>query len=174
MNKLILTLITLLVSMTMVAQERTITGTVMDGEIEGEPLIGATVSVGVGKTRQGTMTDYDGHFSLKVPAGTKQIIVSCMSYESKTITLKDGVNNYSVKLMSDSKNLEEVVVTGYQNIDRRKLTAAVSKLDISEEAVGAVKSIGAALDFFAGQDHAAVPDGHHAQALALHKFKNCI
>ena len=141
MNKLILTLITLLVSMTMVAQERTITGTVMDGEIEGEPLIGATVSVGVGKTRQGTMTDYEGHFSLKVPAGTKQIIVSCMSYESKTITLKDGVNNYSVKLMSDSKNLEEVVVTGYQNIDRRKLTAAVSKLDISEEAVGAVKSI---------------------------------
>lgn len=145
MNKLILTLITLLVSMTMMAQERTITGTVMDGEIEGEPLIGATVSVGVGKTRQGTMTDYDGHFSLKVPAGTKQIIVSCMSYESKTIILKDGVNNYSVKLMSDSKNLEEVVVTGYQNIDRRKLTAAVSKLDISEEAVGAVKNIDQAL-----------------------------
>ena len=145
MNKLTLILLALLVSMTMVAQERTITGTVMDGEIEGEPLIGATVSVGDGKMRQGTITDYDGHFSLKVPAGTKQITVSFMSYESKIIILKDGVNNYSVKLMSDSKNLEEVIVTGYQNIDRRKLTAAVSKLDISEEAVGAVKNIDQAL-----------------------------
>lgn len=46
---------------------------------------------------------------------------------------------------ADSKTLGEVVVTGYQQIDRRKLTASVSQLNISEEAVGAVKNIDQAL-----------------------------
>ena len=145
MGKLKLIIFALLVSLTAVAQERTITGTVMDGEIANEPLIGATVSAGVGTMRKGTVTDYNGHFTLKVPADITALTVSYMGYESKVVNLKAGTNNYTVTLMPDSKSMSEVVVTGYQNIDRRKLTAAVSKLDISDEAVGAVKNIDQAL-----------------------------
>lgn len=145
MGKLKLIFFALLVSLTAVAQERTITGTIMDGEIANEPLIGATVSAGVGTMRKGTVTDYDGHFTLKVSADITALTVSYMGYESKVVNLKAGTNNYTVTLMPDSKSMNEVVVTGYQNIDRRKLTAAVSKLDISDEAVGAVKNIDQAL-----------------------------
>ena len=145
MGKLQLIFFALLVSLTAGAQERTITGTIMDGEIANEPLIGATVSAGVGTMRKGTVTDYDGHFTLKVSADITALTVSYMGYESKVVNLKAGTNNYTVTLMPDSKSMNEVVVTGYQNIDRRKLTAAVSKLDISDEAVGAVKNIDQAL-----------------------------
>lgn len=145
MRRLQLIVVGLLCCLVMMAQERIVTGTVMDGEMEGEPLIGATVSIGDGKVGQGTITDYNGHFSLKVPAGTKKLTVSYVGYESKVITLTASTNDYSIQLPADSKSLSEVVVTGYQKIDRRKLTASVSQLNISDEAVGAVKNIDQAL-----------------------------
>lgn len=145
MRRLQLIVVGLLCCLVMMAQDRIVTGTVMDGEMEGEPLIGATVSIGDGKVGQGTITDYNGHFSLKVPAGTKKLTVSYVGYESKVITLTASTNDYSIQLPADSKSLNEVVVTGYQKIDRRKLTASVSQLNISDEAVGAVKNIDQAL-----------------------------
>ena len=145
MKRLRLLTLALLTTLAMMAQERVITGVVMDGEMESEPLIGATVSIGDGKVSQGTITDYNGRFSLKVPAGTKRLTVSFVGYESKFIDLVAGKTDYSISLPADSKRLSEVVVTGYQKIDRRKLTASVSKLDISEETVGAVKSVDQAL-----------------------------
>lgn len=145
MRRLQLIVVGLLCCLVMMAQERIVTGTVMDGEMEGEPLIGATVSIGDGKVGQGTITDYNGHFSLKVPAGTKKLTVSYVGYESRVITLTASTNDYSIQLPADSKSLNEVVVTGYQKIDRRKLTASVSQLNISDEAVGAVKNIDQAL-----------------------------
>ena len=112
--------------LSMVAQERTITGTVMDGEFKGEPLIGANITVGEG-TSKGTVTDMNGHFTLTVLASIKKITVSYMGYEPKTIALKPNQDKYDVTLYAASKGLGEVVVTGYQQIDRRKLTAAVSE-----------------------------------------------
>lgn len=145
MRKLKLTLLLLLTTLTMMAQERVVTGVVMDGEMENEPLIGATVSIGDGKVGQGTITDYNGHFTLKVPAGTKKLTVSYVGYESRVINLETGKMEYMVTLSADNTKLSEVVVTGYQKIDRRKLTASVSQLNLSEEAVGAVKNIDQAL-----------------------------
>ena len=145
MGKLKLTLLLLFTTLAALAQERVVTGVVMDGELQGEPLIGATVSVGDGKVGQGTITDYNGHFTLKVPAGTKKLTVSYVGYESRVINLETGKMEYMVSLPADSKHLSEVVVTGYQKIDRRKLTASVSQLNLSEEAVGAVKNIDQAL-----------------------------
>ena len=129
------------------AQERTITGVVMDGEYKGEPLMGATVSVksasnGFGK---GTMTDIYGKYTLTIPADTKTLVFGHLGYETLEIPLKDGVNEYNVTLQFDSKQLKELVVTGYQQIDRRKLTAAVSTVNISDETVGAVKNLDQAL-----------------------------
>ena len=123
------------------AQERVITGVVLDGEFKGEPLIGANVTVGQGQATRGVVTDLDGKFSLNVPVNTQKVVVSYMGYKSYTLKLKQGVNNYKVTLYYADKSLDEFVVTGYQQIDRRKLTAAVTTVEISDEIVGAVKNI---------------------------------
>ena len=128
----------------MMAQERTITGSVMDGEFKGEPLIGANVTLGEGSSK-GTNTDMKGNLTITVVASVKKLIISYMGYEPKTIVLRPNQNKYDVTLYGASKGLGEVVVTGYQQIDRRKLTAAVSEVKISDETVGAVKNIDQAL-----------------------------
>ena len=68
-----------------------------------------------------------------------------MGYETKKVPLEPGINHYTVTLHPINQNLEEFVVTGYQQIDRRKLTAAVTTVKISDETVGAVKNIDQAL-----------------------------
>ena len=129
-----------------IAQDmRTITGVVMDGELENEPLIGATVGVGDKKIQTGTVTDVNGKFTLSVPEEAQSIRVSYVGYDVKTVLLKPGVSHYSVTLSASGHSISEVVVTGYQNIDRRKLTAAVSEIKISDENLGAIKNIDEAL-----------------------------
>jgi TonB-linked SusC/RagA family outer membrane protein len=129
-----------------IAQDmRTITGVVMDGELENEPLIGATVGVGDKKIQTGTVTDVNGKFTLSVPEEAQSIRVSYVGYDAKTVLLKPGVSHYSVTLSASGHSISEVVVTGYQNIDRRKLTAAVSEIKISDENLGAIKNIDEAL-----------------------------
>ena len=139
-------LFTLLV-MGISAQDRTITGIVMDGDLDNSPLPGATVSQSGAdsKVSQGTVTDYDGKFTLKVSADTKQISVRYIGYDTKTIHLVAGKDHYEVTLLPDSKQISEVVVTGYQKLDRRKLTAAVTTVKISDENIGAVNNLDQAL-----------------------------
>ena len=68
-----------------------------------------------------------------------------MGYESQEIALQQGIDQYTITLHFADKTLAEFVVTGYQQIDRRKLTAAVTTVNISDETVGAVKNIDQAL-----------------------------
>ncbi len=133
-------------AITVNAQERIIKGTVMDGDLPGEPLVGATIALGEGKVSTGTSADYNGNFSLVVKDGIDKITVSFVGYVSQVVLLpKDKNEGYIITLMPEESNISEVVVTGYQKIDRRKLTAAVTKLDISDETVGAIKNIDQAL-----------------------------
>ena len=127
------------------AQERIITGVVKDGEFQGEPLMGATVATTNTKETKGTVTEADGRFSLTIQSDVKELEVSYMGYTSQTVVLLPDVNHYTVTLHFADKSLAEFVVTGYQQIDRRKLTASVSTLNISDETVGAVKNIDQAL-----------------------------
>ncbi len=145
MKRIITLLAILAFVLQLMAQERTVTGTVFDGDSSGEPLIGATVAADEGKVSQGTITDHNGNFTIKVAAGTKALIVRFLGYQSQTVVLRSGVSHYKVTLKANAETIKEVVVTGYQKIDRRKLTAAVSSINISEEAVGAVKNIDQAL-----------------------------
>ena len=145
MRRIYIFLFMLMSSVMILAQERVITGVVLDGEFKGEPLIGANVTVGQGQATRGVVTDLDGKFSLNVPANTQKVVISYMGYKSYTLKLKQGVNNYKVTLYYADKSLDEFVVTGYQQIDRRKLTAAVTTVEISDEIVGAVKNIDQAL-----------------------------
>ena len=145
MKRLLIYLLLLICCQQLAAQERTITGKILDGSLPDEPLIGATIAIGDGKLQNGTVTDYNGEFTLKVPQDTKVLTVRYLGYENGKITLVDGTDHYVVTLKSASHSISEVVVTGYQKIDRRKLTASVSQLNISDESVGAIKNIDQAL-----------------------------
>ena len=145
MKKILFFLLLLICCQQLAAQERTVTGRILDGGLQNEPLIGATIAIGDGKLQNGTVTDYNGDFTLKVPQGTQTLTVRYLGYETGKLTLVDGTDHYQLTLKPEAHNIGEVVVTGYQKIDRRKLTAAVSTLSISDEAVGAVKNIDQAL-----------------------------
>jgi TonB-dependent SusC/RagA subfamily outer membrane receptor len=129
----------------MLAQQRNISGVVLDGELKGETLAGATVAYKGASGTKGTITDHDGKFAISIPSDTKTLTISYMGYESKTLTILPNVDKYTVTLSFARKSLDEFVVTGYQQIDRRKLTSAVTTVNISEETVGAVKNIDQAL-----------------------------
>lgn len=131
---------------------RTITGTVISDE-DNQPLIGASVyvstdelnRVGSSQTSLGTITDMDGKFSLSVPEGITALRCSYIGFEEQVIHLQLGKNDYSIVLQSSSHTLSDVVVTGYQEVERRKLTAAISKVDVTDAMVGAATSIDQAL-----------------------------
>lgn len=127
------------------AQMRTITGIVMDETSKNEGLVGAMIVIKDGKSTKGTVTDSEGKFLLSLSADIKVMTVSSMGYETKNVTLEPGVSHYTITLHPVNQNLDEFVVTGYQQIDRRKLTAAVTTVKISDETVGAVKNIDQAL-----------------------------
>jgi iron complex outermembrane receptor protein len=96
-------------------------GTVTDAE-NGEALIGATVLV-VG-TSVGTVTDFDGKYSVEVPAGSDQLEFSYAGYSSQTITL-DASNVVNVQMAAGAL-LDEVVVVGYGTVKKSDLTGAVT------------------------------------------------
>ena len=134
------------------AAERKITGVVIAGDYK-EPLIGASVFVsseilkkaGSSQTTLGVITDMDGKFTINVPDGVTTLQCSYVGYESQTIHLVAGKSSYEIVLQPSAHMLDAVVVTGYQTIERRKLTAAVTKLDITDDKIGSVMSIDQAL-----------------------------
>ena len=123
MKKLIiqgLFLLTLIVSYTVTAQERSITGTVIDA-ITNSPIPGA--SIVVKNTSTGTATDFDGLFTIR--ASTNDILeISYLGYKNKEIVVSVK-NDYTIALKEDAAQLEEVVVVGYSTQKRESLTGAL-------------------------------------------------
>jgi TonB-linked SusC/RagA family outer membrane protein len=109
------------------AQSLTITGKVVDSK--GAPLIGATVKVTTSPTTA-TTTNISGDFTLRVPAGTKQINISYIGYIgiSKDIPGKGG-NLGQIPLANDANSLNEVVVVGYGTQTKRDVTGATATVD---------------------------------------------
>lgn len=116
-----------------------ITGTVISSE-DGEPVIGATVMIQ--GTKQGVATNVDGQFSLSVPAG-KKIEVSSVGMVSQTVAAKNGM---TITLHPDESQLEEVVVTGVQKMDRRLFTGATDKLNAADAMLGGMPDISRSLE----------------------------
>ena len=121
LRKLFLSLALILTSTLMYAQTE-ISGTVVDAT--GETVIGATVMEK--GTSNGTITDFDGNFKLKVAAGTP-LVISYIGYETQEVAAKDGMQ---VTLKDNAKELAEVVVTGYQVQRKADLTGAVAVMDM--------------------------------------------
>ena len=121
LKKTFLSLALLLVSTIMYAQSE-ISGTVVDAS--GETVIGATVMEK--GTSNGTVTDFDGNFKLKVNEGTV-LVFSYIGYLTQELPAKDGMQ---VVMKDNAKELAEVVVTGYTTQRKADLTGAVAVMDM--------------------------------------------
>ena len=123
-KRFLLSFLTLLLSTIMYAQQE-ITGTVTDAF---GPVIGATVMEK--GTTNGTVTDFDGNFKLKVEAG-KMLVFSYVGYLTQELPAANGME---VAMKEDSKQLQEVVVTGYTTQRKADLTGAISTVSVDEMA----------------------------------------
>lgn len=134
------------------AASRQVQGVVISSE-DNMSLIGASVYIkaedlskdGNSPTITGVITDIDGKFNISVPEGVTRLFCSYVGHEVQELKLVPGKDQYEITLFPSAQMLDAVVVTGYQTVERRKLTAAVGKLNISDEIIGAVKSIDQAL-----------------------------
>lgn len=108
------------------AQGINVTGTVLDELNEGLP--GASVSIkGSG---QGTVTDLDGHFSIKVPDTKSILVVSFIGYQTQEITVGNQ-RDIKIKMKDDSKMIDEVVVVGFGKQKKLNATGSVKTIDNS-------------------------------------------
>ena len=121
-KRFILSFLLLTASIVMYAQQE-ITGTVTDAM---GPIIGATVMEK--GTTNGTVTDFDGNFKLKVKPGTV-LVFSYIGYQSQELPAQDGM---TVTMKEDSQTLNEVVVTGYQVQRKADLTGSVGVVETKD------------------------------------------
>ena len=111
------------ISLNVSAQTITLTGNVKDKT--GEPIIGASILEK--GTTNGTITDFDGNFTLKV-SGKVPVIVSYIGMKTQEFNVK-GKTRIDVTLEDDTQNLDEVVVIGYGTAKKKDLTGSVSTIN---------------------------------------------
>ncbi len=139
MKKQLLTLLLCLLGCAVGYAQSLITGTVVDDS--GEPLVG--VNVLIKGTSTGTMTDFDGKFSLSATA--KDVLVfSYLGFKSEEVQANTK-RPMSVALHEDKQALDEVVVIGYQDVRKRDLTGSVAKANMEDMLKAAVPSFDQAL-----------------------------
>ena len=100
----------------------TIQGVVTDAN--GEPIIGANIMIE--GTTTGTITDFDGRFTLDVPENAT-LQISYIGFVSQNVKV-NGRKDITVKLVEDAKTLDEVVVVGYGTMKKSDLTGSVSSI----------------------------------------------
>lgn len=110
------------------AQQATLTGTVRNSK--GEPLAGATVSE-KNQTANSVQTDSDGIFKITLRGTGNAIVITSVGYKELTVDVKDKTT-VSVTLTENEQSLDDVVVVGYQRINRKKVTGAVSTIRAKE------------------------------------------
>jgi TonB-linked SusC/RagA family outer membrane protein len=135
------------------AQEmKQIKGTVLS-EKDSDVLIGASVYIDkstigtetnmkgiIENITLGTITDFDGNFTLEVPKGLNTIVCSFLGFETQMVDIT-GKSFVTIKLSDSTSELGEVIVTGYQKIEKRKLTSAVVKVNADKILQAGVVSV---------------------------------
>jgi TonB-linked SusC/RagA family outer membrane protein len=127
MRKIVLLFFAVLVAGSLLAQNRTVTGTVTDAS--GEAVVGATVIVE--GTTIGVAAGVDGSFSISAPA-TATLTISSIGYETQKVPIS-GRSHIDVTLQQDAQTIEEVLVLGYgsgQNIGN--IVGSVSTISAGE------------------------------------------
>lgn len=108
------------------AQTTKITGSVISAD-DNEPIIGA--SIVVKGTMVGTVTDFNGAFSLDVPSSAKTLVISYVGMKSQEVGVSSRVN---VKLLSDTQDLDEIVVTA-MGIKRERKALGYAAQDLKSD-----------------------------------------
>ena len=127
MRRLSMMALCLVLAFTAAAQTKTVSGTVVDPE--GEPVIGASVTV-VG-TSLGVATDIDGNFTIPNVSDKAKIRISYIGYKPVELAVA-GKSKFDVTLQEDSNMLDEVVAIGYATVKRSDLTGAATSVGSKE------------------------------------------
>ncbi len=122
--KVILFLVALLAYTIGYAQQKTVTGRVNDADT-GEPLPGVTIVVK--GTTMGTITNFDGYYTVKVESG-QTLLFSYVGYLKQEV-LVDNQTNVDINLQTDTEQLEEVVVVGYGIQKKREIVGSIAKIE---------------------------------------------
>jgi TonB-linked SusC/RagA family outer membrane protein len=121
--------------------EIVITGVVTDAS--GEPIPGTTVFVK--GTTVGTITDFKGAYSLKVPANSNTIVFSFIGMTKQEIPISGSSRTFNVVLKNEELGLEEVVVVGYGTQKKETATGAISTVKSEDILKTSVSNVGNAL-----------------------------
>ena len=113
-----------------------VTGTVVDET--GEPLIGVYVRDKVNNIN--AITDADGKFSVKVPQSGTTLTLTYMGMKPIIQKVKPGQKVRWV-MLDDVKQMKDVVITGYQQLDRRNLTSSVTSVDMKDIEIPGIASV---------------------------------
>ncbi|MCG8699101.1 MAG: SusC/RagA family TonB-linked outer membrane protein, partial [Bacteroidales bacterium] len=125
MKRLLIITWLLLSVMATFAQDKTITGQVK-GE-KGEPL--GFVTVIEESSTNGTITDENGKFSLKVSSLPTTIKLAYLGFEEQIVNVTEGKTNYSINMLLDAEQLEEVVVVAYGEQKKVSITGSISSVN---------------------------------------------
>lgn len=119
---------TLLLSLQLLAQSRTVTGRVTDAN--GIPIPGASVQIK--GTRTGTVTNSDGTYSISIPANGRTLVISAVGQATQELVVGNQ-SNISVSLRAGEQSLQEVIVsTGYSRERRSQFSGAATVLNASK------------------------------------------
>ncbi|MBK7426991.1 MAG: TonB-dependent receptor [Saprospiraceae bacterium] len=105
---------------------------------EAEPLIG--VGVSLKGTSKGTITDFDGKYTLDVPSTSSVLVFTFLGYKAQEVTVGNS-RNIAISLEEDISALNEVVVVGYGTQLKREVTGSISKLKSEEFEYTPVNSV---------------------------------
>ena len=145
MKKLLTLFVPICPLLALAQQTRQITGQVLD-RADGTPLVGATVFIAPEETQaknynpQGTIVYEQGRFAFKLPVSVKKVVVSYLGYEAQTIDIS-GKSNFTIYLSATESKMDAVVVTGYQRIEKRKLTSSIANVKMADIARDGVASV---------------------------------
>lgn len=139
-RKAFATLFVAMLSLAVFAQGHTVSGVVIDDL--GEPMIG--VNVVVKGTTNGSMTDFDGNYSIPDVKSSDVLVFSFIGMSSQEIKVGNQTT-INVTMAEDSQMLEDVVVVGYGVVSKKDLTGAVTSVKAKDIAAVPVSSASEAL-----------------------------
>jgi len=141
-SKLLVSLMLFFMGLTVMAQVKRVTGTVVDSN--NEPLYGVTIVV-KGKPGVGVITDVNGKFAIEVDNKNSELVVSFLGMESQVIDTKN-LSQLNVVLKEDTKIFDEVIIVGYGQQKKESVVGSITQTSGKVlERAGGVTNLGAAL-----------------------------
>ena len=142
MKRLSMLLASLILCVGAALAQTKVTGTVVSYE-DNEPVIGATIQA-VGNATVGTVTDYDGNFTLEVPEGVKTLKITYVGMEPLEVAV--STKTLKIQLKNDSQILDEVVVVAYGTQKKTSLTGSIQEVKSDAIEMRPVSSVASALE----------------------------